>query len=366
MWNLSVLKRLFPWPEVSQLEAWLLRVMFGYALVYFLPPGMTQTTQHAPVGLAHFFELTWLSDAGSYAVYRHAFLILVFAYVSGVALPVVLPLLTLLHALPYTLLNSQGHPHHGYQVITLTLGGLAVAAVGTARWRKPRLAVGIVVLGAFATARFYAWWSASGMMSSVSQWAAAHLDSTNAARLTTLVGFAGFFVLAVMLKHFSAPALKAESGPDDRTNGWQLIAGQTAIAAAYLTSVFSKLINSGGAWFANSHNVAIDFVKTTRQSFYSKLDPALQFDPPGVKLLLENEWLAKAFFSSGVVLEAVLFIAIGTRKLALVFGIFVFAMHRSIMELMTLTFHTNEAAVALFYINLPFWIAAVAQRRTLR
>ncbi|MBL9117347.1 MAG: hypothetical protein JNJ83_20230 [Verrucomicrobiaceae bacterium] len=362
MWKIDFIKKLFPWPVVSSLEAWLLRVLFAYALIHFLPPVMVQTTQPSPVGLAHWFDFTWMASPDSYATFKQLFMVFAFAYACGYCLPVTLPVLTVLHAMPYTLMNSQGHPHHGYQILTLSLLAMAIAAIATSTRRKPSAADALAIVGVFAAARMFTWWLQSSMMSSLAAWMAAHLDGTNAMRVMTLAGLVSFTLLAIMLKQFMSRGRSLIAEPDEKTNGWQLLAGQTAIAAAYLTSVVSKLWNSDGKWFANSHNVAIDFVKTTRQSYYSKLDPALQFDPPGVRMLLENEWLARAFFSSGVVLETVLLIAIGTRKLAFVFGVMLLAMHRTIMELMTLTFHTNESAVALFYINVPFLIVVAGQK----
>lgn len=363
-----MLKRLFPTPNVSPLEAFLLRVLLAFALIHFLPPGLNQTTQPNPVGLAHWFDLTWLSHPEWYAWYRGMFFVAAFAYVSGLWLPVVLPVLTLLQILPYTLINSQGHPHHGYQILSLTLLGLSISAICTSK-RDPKAVAGnfvtrwfIPVVGIFAAARLFRWWLSSPLHESVAR-AVADWDPVNALRMVTMASLLVFLVLGFLLKHFLArdPAC-ASRQPSDQTNAWQLMAGQLMISAAYLTSVCSKLAKSGGEWFMNSHYVALDFVKTTRQSYYTSLDPALQFDPPGVKLLLENEWLARAFFSGGVILEVVLLFAIGTRKFAFVLGVLTILMHRSIMALMTLTFHTHETAVALFFVNIPFLLAWLVQR----
>jgi hypothetical protein len=113
---------LFPVPAVGNAEAVLLRVLLGCALWNFMLPGMDQVTQPAPVGLAHFFDLTWLARDGNYAAYKQVFLLLTFWFATGVGLSLALPLLAILHLLPYTLLNSQAHPHHDRQSLSLACG----------------------------------------------------------------------------------------------------------------------------------------------------------------------------------------------------------------------------------------------------
>jgi hypothetical protein len=365
-----MIARLFPIPDVSRLEALLLRMLLAFALFHFLPASLNQTTQPHPVGLAHWFDLTWLSEPSRYEFYRSLFIALLFAYVSGLWLSILLPLLTLLHVLPYTLINSQGHAHHGYQILSLTLLGLSIAAICN---RQRRAAVPparggalstwfLPLAGILAASRLFRLWLESAWQADLAQ-AVSSLEPVNALRLMTLANLLVFIAMGLMLRHFLSrdPAYGSRE-PTARSNAWQLLAGQIMIAGCYLVSVCTKMIKSDGEWILNSHYVALDFVKTTRQSFYSNLDPALQFDPPGVKLLMENEWLARGFFSGGLFLEALLFLAIGSRRLALVFGVMLILMHRAIMELMTLTFHTNEVAAALFFINVPFLIAAAANR----
>jgi hypothetical protein len=285
------LAALFPIPSVSPLEAVLTRALLAYALWYFFPLHMEQTTQPLPVGLAHWFDLTWLSAPATFGTYRLGFSAVLLWYVSGVALPLSLPVLTLLHVLPYTLFNSQGHPHHGYQIMSLTLLGMSVTAV-------------------------------------------VH----------------GVKNLAVWLR------------PSAVMDAWLLLSAQLMIGGAYLISVCSKMILSGGMWLFNSHYVALDFVKTARQNYYSTLEPALQFDPPGVVWLLNHATIARLFFGGGVLLEAVLWIAIGTRRLSLLLGVAVILMHRSIEALMGLNFDTHIAMVAVFFLHAPYWLTRLLHK----
>jgi hypothetical protein len=53
--------------------------------------------------------------------------VLLMLYAGGLMLPLTLPLLALGHVLVFTLYNSQGYAHHGFQIVSLTL----VAQAGT-------------------------------------------------------------------------------------------------------------------------------------------------------------------------------------------------------------------------------------------
>lgn len=114
-------------PSVSPLEGFLLRAFFGLVVAYTLRFDVPFSAQPHPAGLARFFDLTWLSDAGNYSVFRATMSFFLVLYAGGVMLPLTLPVLALGHVLAFTLYNSQGYTHHGFQIVSLTL----VAQAGT-------------------------------------------------------------------------------------------------------------------------------------------------------------------------------------------------------------------------------------------
>ena len=146
--------------------------------------------------------------------------------------------------------------------------------------------------------------------------------------------------------------------PDAWINSRILWQSTIIIAGTYLVSVITKMKQSGGKWLWNSNNVALDIIKTQRQTYYNDLDPANQGDPANALWLLAHPWQARLLFSSGVILETLSFLALGGRGLAFLIGISLIAMHRSIEELMGgLTFPNNEAMCVIYLINVPFLIA---------
>ncbi|HET7239421.1 MAG TPA: hypothetical protein VFI76_10350, partial [Terrimicrobiaceae bacterium] len=196
-------------PAVSPLEGFFLRFLFGLVVAFSLSLQVPFHEQPHPVGLARFFDLTWLADPQNLSIYRGVIYLLLILYAAGWLLPIVLPVLAVGHALMFTLYNSQGFTHHGYQIVSLTLVAQA------------------------ATVLYY----------------------------TALKG------------------LRLQS-PDPLLNAWLLVQSQVVVTGTYLVSFLTKVLATGGMWFWNAHYIALDLIKTQRQHYFSRLDPAAAVDPP--------------------------------------------------------------------------------------
>ncbi len=278
-------------PSVSPLEGFFLRLFFALVVAYTLRFEVPFSTQPHPAGLARFFDLIWLSDPWAYSVFRGALYLLLMFYVGGLILPATLPLLALGHVLVFTLYNSQGYTHHGFQIVSLTLVAQA------------------------ATVIYY----------------------------TALKG------------------LRLRP-PDERLNAWLLWQSQVIVAGTYLISVFSKMINTRGLWLWNSNYIAADLIKSRRQLYYGALDPKFDGNPAEAIWLLENPWMARALFGSGLILEAIAFLALANRKIGFLIGVALILMHRSIARLMGLRFDNNEMLCAIYLVGLPFLAAWCLER----
>jgi hypothetical protein len=281
----------FSLPTVNPLEGFFLRLLFGIVVASTLSLQVPFHDQPHPVGLARFFDLTWLSDPEKSSAYRSGLYLLLFVYASGWFLPLVLPLLAVGYSLMFTLYNSQGYTHHGYQIISLTL-----------------------------------------------------------------------LVQAVTVLYYSVVKRVRLQPPDALLNSWLLVQSQVVVTGTYLVSFLTKLFVTGGMWFWNAHFIALDMIKTQRQHYFSRFNPADLGDPPEAIWLLEHPWLARGLFASGVVLEAVAFIALASRKLGFVIGVGLILMHRSVSMLMGLRFQNNEMLSAIFLIGIPYFLACCLQR----
>ena len=293
-WRSFLFSGWFQLPKVSPLEGLFSRLLFGAVLLYSLRFSLELDTEPHPVGLLRLikfwdpqFTLTWLSHDATFDSYRWWCVLAVVIYVSGFALPLVLPTLAILHTLPFTLYNSQGYTHHGYQILSLTLIAQACTAI-----------------------------------------------------------FAAF-----------CQGKSAWLLPNDRFRSWLLIQAQVIITGSYLVSIVTKMDESDGKWLLESNYVALDMVKTQRQSYLNHLDPKYLDAESDAEWLMERPSLARILFGSGFILETLCILAIGNRALGLLFGLALIIMHRSIDHLMGLTFLNNELMCLLFLIGLPFGLA---------
>ncbi|HEY5812971.1 MAG TPA: hypothetical protein VIT23_10005, partial [Terrimicrobiaceae bacterium] len=264
-----------------------LAVVVAFTLRFEVP----FSTQPHPAGIAHFFDLTWLADPWNFSMYRSAMYLLLLLYVGGLMLPVVLPALALGHVIAFTLFNSQGYTHHGFQIVSLTLVAQAgtvlfYTIVGGLRWRPP----------------------------------------------------------------------------DARLNAWLLVQSQVIVVGTYMISVVTKMINTRGLWLWHANYIAADLIKTRRQLYFGDLDPKYFGNPPEAIWLLEHPWIARGLFGSGMVLEAVAFLALANRKISFFIGVGLILMHRSIAKLMGLRFDNNEMLCAIYLVGLPFLAAWSLER----
>lgn len=281
----------FTLPNVSSLEGFFLRFLFGVVVAFTISLQVPFHDQPHPVGLAHFFDLTWLSDPQKLSAYRNVIYLLLILYISGWLLPIVLPAVAIGHTLMFTLYNSQGYTHHGYQIVSLTLVAQAV------------------------TVLYY----------------------------TVLKG------------------LRLQP-PDPLLNAWLLVQSQVVVTGTYLVSFLTKVFATGGMWFWNAHYVALDMIKTQRQHYFSRFNPADAGDPPEALWLLEHPWIARGLFASGALLEAIAFFALASRKLGFLLGVGLILLHRGVSMLMGLRFQNNEMLCAIFLVGIPYFISRGLER----
>gem|GEM_PF-831176 len=306
--------------HAGRLEGFFLRLLFAIVVYISLKSYPAYQTLLKPVGIAAWpglwhwlgWDLTRLADPVFWELcLRWAYLALGF-YVIGFGLPLALPVITLIHIAIRTLNNSQGAPHHGFQMVSLALlcQTLVVWFLAAVRTRA--------LLGK----RPLPSWAASG------NWT------------------------------------------------WLWIYTVAVIAATYVTSVCTKLDKSGGQWLLNSPHVAGQIVKTHRQNYYSALDPRfIQGLPPAAHpvpdpstdryrhpIPAQADWLARhpalarVIFGAGFFLEFLAFLAVFDRRAALVIGLGLVSLHGSIGWLMELTFPLNERTVGVFHVNAAGWL----------
>lgn len=117
----------------------LLAVVVLFSVDHMLPnligepsgtPGIAQMSKMPyPTGVGHIFPWLTILSNESVAWWTHlALAVGLFLYVCGLVLPLSLALVTAIHIAIFTLNNSQGATHHGYQLISVVLLAQCVVA----------------------------------------------------------------------------------------------------------------------------------------------------------------------------------------------------------------------------------------------
>lgn len=292
----------------------LMALLVCYSLQEFKPFGFE--AQPVPRGLAHFFDLTFLSHQGPVDLsgwgkrlevpmlgtirihgpgwYDTVFvlsLVLGALYVWGRGLLVTLPLFALVHTLPWTLSNSQGYTHHGLQLVSMVL-----------------IVQSIVVW----------WWQ-------IRRWR-------------------GKAALELPLRSYF------------------IYYSQGMVVFSYVACAVTKIINTKGLWLLKSNNICIELIKSFRLDYYSMLDPAKAGEPPAALWLLHHPMFTRIIFGSGFFIELLAFVALRSRGWALFTGLAIIAFHRSVWWLMRLEFPMHEWLILIFCVNVPFWAAWLMNR----
>ncbi len=258
------------------------------------------TDQEKANGLARLFNLDWVGKPVVEDVIQYVFLGLLVVYVIGRFPLIVSALLVLIHTLIGSIMSSPAKDHHATQI------------------------VGMVLLGQFL---WFAW-------------------------------------EAVRDKFFPQWSPGKKAGALDRPSG-AIFFSQQMIAAAYTVSAISKWINSGGGiipgvkWTAQVPNIAVQFEKNNLQDYYNalQLPDNAAFNQASIDFVINYPVPAMIVFGSAFYLELFAVLAILNRKMGLIYGIALVAMHLSINAVMHLQFIYFEAIVLIFFINLPWWFS---------
>ncbi len=154
-----------------------------------------------------------------------------------------------------------------------------------------------------------------------------------------------------------------------RVTVWDSIATQrrmihwarVLIAGAYLATGITKLEVSRGRWFWDAPNIAVQIAKTQNTITATTGAPADPFYAEQIpRLIVEHPNLSRIFFSPGLWLELIVFVGLIGRGWSAIVGLAVIVLHEMISRLMGLNFKEHEAAMAILYVNLPYWLVLAA------
>jgi hypothetical protein len=139
-----------------------------------------------------------------------------------------------------------------------------------------------------------------------------------------------------------------------------------ALAAGYVVSAITKLVNSGGLWFRDSHYFALHLIKNNDMKFYGTLEGGSQQLEWLPQLMMQNPMLSQLFFGLSLPLELLAFMGCRNRRLALLFGLSLMAFHYSVKQLTQLDFALNVQLLLVLMVNPVWWVKSAGERLLMR
>lgn len=134
-----------------------------------------------------------------------------------------------------------------------------------------------------------------------------------------------------------------------------------SIAAGYVVSAVTKLINTQGAWISQAQNFSLQIRKTSgmyQHNFDTLPEETLSWIDRVPRYLeamvLEYPWTGSWILAPGLLIELCAFLALIGRRSALVTGLCILLLHFTIGKVMHLHFQANIHLVTLYFVNLPF------------
>lgn len=312
-------------------EWWIMRAGLAWMAVQATPAGLPYQSQPSPVGLAKFFDLTWLGDPATPGWMGPLLLILGWLLALGIAPLAGAAGLLVLHTAVGTFANSQGGgggSHHTTNLVGLMLLGQVLACL----YRDAQ------------SLRRTGWRGLLGVRLGDWEWVRQWLRHPAAA--------------------FRRAAGSCETAAQSFRSSQIWIILQM-MAMGYVVSGISKLWRSDGAWLAEVRNIPLQFEKNRLNEFHDTL-----MLPPRTAADAMAEWISHhpqltgAFFGVGLFLEVFAFLGLWNRRLMACFGLAIITMHVMISDLMNLGFFFNKWALGLFWVNVPFWLWAAFHRKS--
>lgn len=135
------------------------------------------------------------------------------------------------------------------------------------------------------------------------------------------------------------------------------------VAAGYVVSAISKLIESGGDWISDTPYFGLQIVKSQGMGFYDHL-----IARTGSSELWLGQWFvdhphaATLILGAALPLEFTAFLALNNRRIALLYGLILYAFHDTVTEVMQLGFLYHKLLLLALFINPVWWIVLWVRR----
>lgn len=137
-----------------------------------------------------------------------------------------------------------------------------------------------------------------------------------------------------------------------------------AVMSTYVVSAISKLAESNGLWFRDAPFFGLQITKAAGMAKYGDTGPGHDVQWLA-QVFLDHPWIAATFIGCALPLELFAFLGLLNRRMALCFGLALFAFHSTVTELMNLGFTFHKTLLVVLFVNPVWWVVKMIQLRTL-
>ncbi len=134
------------------------------------------------------------------------------------------------------------------------------------------------------------------------------------------------------------------------------------LAASYVVSAITKLVESKGRWFIEARYFPLGLVKNNDMQYYDTLDASARGLDWLPQFLMEHPLMCQFLFGIALPLELFVFLGLRNRGLAAWFGIGLIGFHETVTQLTHLSFIFNKLLLLILFVNPLWWLSKGAGR----
>lgn len=150
--------------------------------------------------------------------------------------------------------------------------------------------------------------------------------------------------------------------PESPTD-YQLAADWTrqAVMSTYVVSAVSKLMESDGFWFNDARYFGLQITKSSGMAQYGDVGPGNEVQWLA-QAFVDHPWIATCLIGVALPLELFAFLGVLNRRMAMLFGLLLFAFHSTVTEMMNLDFGFHKTLLLVLFVNPVWWVVQGVMR----
>jgi hypothetical protein len=136
--------------------------------------------------------------------------------------------------------------------------------------------------------------------------------------------------------------------------------GRQSLAATYVVSAITKLIESKGDWISDTPYFGLQVVKSEGMGFYDHLVPRIAESSAWLgQWMVDHPMITAVILAAALPLELLVFLGLNNRRIALFFGVSLYVFHSTVTEVMQLGFLYHKLLLLALFVNPVFWVVRV-------